>query len=124
MASPHQNLAWAFKRLAQNQSNRLDNLRFNAAFEALPEAGAAPQILAQLCQGMGMQNPNWLKAPDPVLLPCLACTANLGWVLLIEQTAQGNWLARSRTDKHIIAPEDLTEVCATVETSTRSVGFG
>jgi ATP-binding cassette, subfamily C, bacterial LapB len=124
MASPHQNLAWAFKRLAQNQSNRLDNLRFNAAFEALPEAGAAPQILAQLCQGMGMQNPNWLKAPDPVLLPCLACTANLGWVLLIEQTPQGNWLARSRTDKHIIAPEDLTEVCATVETSTRSVGFG
>jgi hypothetical protein len=54
MASPHHQLAWAFKRLAQAQSNRLDNLRFNATFNALPEEGAPQQILAQLCQGMGM----------------------------------------------------------------------
>ena len=124
MASTHQNLAWAFKRLAQNQNNRLDNLRFNAAFQSLPESAAAPQLLAQLCQAMGMQNPQWLKAPDVVLLPCLACTENLGWVLLTEQTPQGNWIAVSRTAKHIIAPEALADVCATVETGTRTVGFG
>lgn len=124
MASTHQNLAWAFKRLAQNQNNRLDNLRFNAAFQSLPESAAAPQLLAQLCQAMGMQNPQWLKAPDVVLLPCLACTENLGWVLLTEQTPQGNWVAVSRKAKHIIAPEALADVCATVETDTRTVGFG
>ena len=124
MASTHQNLAWAFKRLAQNQNNRLDNLRFNAAFQSLPESAAAPQLLAQLCQAMGMQNPQWLKAPDVVLLPCLACTENLGWVLLTEQTPQGNWIAVSRKAKHIIAPEALADVRATVETGTRTVGFG
>ena len=124
MTTPHQQLSWAFKRLAQAQSNRLDNLRFNAAFEALPDEGAPQQILAQLCQGMGMQNPQWLKAPDPVLLPCLAHTANAGWVILTAQTSHGNWEARSQSNKHLLAPEDLVEVCAIVDTGTRSVGFG
>jgi len=54
----------------------------------------------------------------------LACTENLGWVLLTEQTPQGNWIAVSRKAKHIIAPEALADVCATVETGTRTVGFG
>jgi ATP-binding cassette subfamily C protein LapB len=124
MESPHHQLAWAFKRLAQAQSNRLDNLRFNAAFNALPDEGPPPQILAQLCQGMGMQNPQWLKAPDPALMPCLAHTANAGWVIVTAQTAQGNWDASSAVAKHLIAPEDLLEVCAMVDTGTRSVGFG
>ena len=124
MASPHHQLAWAFNRLAQAQSNRLDNLRFNAAFQALPDEGAPQEILAQLCQGMGMQNPQWLKAPDPVLVPCLAHTANTGWVILTAQTPQGNWEATSQASKHLLAPEDLLEVCAIVDTGTRSVGFG
>ena len=124
MTSPHQQLAWAFKRLAQAQSNRLDNLRFNAAFNALPEEGAPQQILAQLCQGMGMQDPQWLKAPDPVLLPFLAHTVNTGWVIVTAQTAHGNWEARSQANTHLFAPEDLAEICAIVDTGTRSVGFG
>ena len=124
MTSPHQQLAWAFKRLAQAQSNRLDTLRFNGAFEALPDEGAPQQILAQLCQGMGMQNPQWLKVPDPVLLPCLAHTVNAGWVILTAQTSHGNWEARSQANTHLFAPKDLAEVCAIVHTGTRSAGFG
>ena len=116
MASPHHQLGWAFKRLAQAQSNRLDNLRFSAAFNALPEEGAPQQILAQLCQGMGMQDPQWLKAPDPVLLPCLAHTVDTGWFILTAQTLNGNWEARRQANTHLIEPKDLIEVCASVDT--------
>jgi ATP-binding cassette subfamily C protein LapB len=124
MASPQHQLAWAFKRLAQAQNNRLDHLRFNAALDALPDEAPPPQVLAQLCQGMGMQNPQWLKAPDPALLPCLAFTANVGWVILTAHTPHGNWEGRSQASSHLIAPEDLQSACAVVDTGTRSVGFG
>ena len=124
MASPHHQLAWAFKRLAQAQSNRLDHLRLNATLDALPDDASPQQLLVQLCQGMGMQNPQWLKAPDPVLVPCLAHTSNAGWVILTAQTPHGNWEARSQANTHLLAPDDLAEACAIVDTGTRSVGFG
>lgn len=119
MASPHHQLAWAFKRLAQAQSNRLDHLRLNATLDALPDDASPQQLLVQLCQGMGMQNPQWLKAPDPVLVPCLAHTSNAGWVILTAQTPHGNWEARSQANTHLLAPDDLAEACAIVDTGAR-----
>ena len=104
MASPHHQLAWAFKRLAQAQSNRLDHLRLNATLDALPDDASPQQLLVQLCQGMGMQNPQWLKAPDPVLVPCLAHTSNAGWVI----QAHGRAIQRQQQPNARLAGESLT----------------
>jgi ATP-binding cassette, subfamily C, bacterial LapB len=124
MEPSKQDLAWVIKRLAQAQSNRLDGLRLKAALQSLNAQAQPPQLLAQLCQGVGMHPPQWLKAPDPVLLPCVAFVADMGWVMVTEQMPQGTWRAQSRSGDHVIATEHLEGVCAALQTGTKSIGMG
>ena len=124
MASPNKELEWAFKRLAQSQNNRLDTLRFNATMSGLNNDAIPPLQINYLCQGMGMQAAKWLKTPDAALTPFLACTTNLGWLLIVEQTPQGNWVGRSQNADHIVDPQQLDDACVVINTGTRAVGFG
>jgi ATP-binding cassette, subfamily C, bacterial LapB len=124
MEPSKQDLAWVIKRLAQAQSNRLDGLRLKAALQSLNEQAQPPQLLAQLCQGVGMHPPQWLKAPDPVLLPCLAFVSDTGWVMVTEQMPQGTWRAQSRSGELVLTTENLEGMCAALQTGTKSIDMG
>lgn len=103
-------LHWAIEKTAQMQSVALDPLRLQASLQALSEAtaqAAGRQALISICTSMGLVAPTLLDAPDPVLLPLLACVPDIGWGVLVDRDPNGLWVLRTDEAEHLLEEEQL-----------------
>lgn len=123
---PEQVLLWAFQRLAQQQGARLDVQRLMGIVSKLPpQQHGVPEGLNQLCQGMDVEPPRWLRKPDRLLLPLMACTKRFGWGLIVDRNSEGSWVMSTPTGPQQLSDDELTHRCALVQIGPRSVlGLG
>jgi ATP-binding cassette subfamily C protein LapB len=84
--------AWALQRLATMQGGSIDVLSLNASASVFEQAIPAMQKLALMCQRMGLEAPKLVKHPDQVLMPMLAHTPELGWGVVVDRNALGQWI--------------------------------
>ncbi len=103
-------LLWAIEKTAQMQSIALDHLRLQASMQPLSEASirvGGRQPLISICIGMGLVAPTMLDAPDPVLIPLLACVPDIGWGVLVDRDPSGRWVLRTEEAEHLLSEEQL-----------------
>jgi ATP-binding cassette subfamily C protein LapB len=124
--NPLQQLAWSFQRLAQQQGARIDAQRLaSAALELDPKHHLQSEGLNRFCKSMDVTAPKWLRKPDRLLLPLIACTSQHGWGLVVDRNAHGNWVLSTPTGAHQIGDDELSKRCALVQIGPKSVlGFG
>ena len=84
--------AWALQRLATMQGGSIDVLSLNASASVFEQAIPAMQKLALMCQRMGLEAPKLVKHPDQVHMPMLAHTPELGWGVVVDRNALGQWI--------------------------------
>lgn len=87
-----QQFAWAMQRLAQMQGCSIDMLGLNACISALDAPLPPIQTLPLICKRMGLDKPKLIKHPDPVYLPLLCHTAELGWGVVVDRNPLGLWI--------------------------------
>lgn len=84
--------AWALQRLATMQGGSIDVLSLNASASVFEQAMPSMQKLALMCRRMGLEAPKLVKHPDQVHLPMLAHTTELGWGVVVDRNALGQWV--------------------------------
>lgn len=124
MSHPHAQLRWALLRLAQCQGSKLDSLRLDAAMQAAAAAATPSSALASSCNRLGLPAAQWMRRPDPALLPLLAWTDDHGWVLLTERTATGAWRAVAEDGPLQMDEAQLVQGASLVDTRPAKVPFG
>jgi ATP-binding cassette subfamily C protein LapB len=90
--TPVQQFSWAMQRLAQMQGGSMDMLSLNATASMLEQTASPLQMLPLICQRMGLESPKMVKHPDQVHLPMLAYTPELGWGVVVDRNARGQWV--------------------------------
>ncbi len=90
--TPVQQFSWAMQRLAQMQGGNLDMLSLNATASMLEQSASPLQMLPLICQRMALESPKMVKHPDQVHLPMLAYTPELGWGVVVDRNARGQWV--------------------------------
>jgi ATP-binding cassette subfamily C protein LapB len=90
--TPVQQFAWALQRLANMQGGSIDMLSLNASASVLAQSIPPIQMLPLMCQRMGLEAPKLVKHPDQVHLPMLAHTREVGWCLVVDRNALGQWV--------------------------------
>ncbi len=90
--TPVQQFSWAMQRLAQMQGGSMDMLSLNATASMLEQSASPLQMLPLICQRMALESPKMVKHPDQVHLPMLAYTPELGWGVVVDRNARGQWV--------------------------------
>jgi ATP-binding cassette, subfamily C, bacterial LapB len=124
LSEPFSDLSWALKRLAQTQGTKLDTLRLSSSLQGLPPEAPAPDLMKAVCSRMGFDAPKWLESPDAPYCPLLCFVPTLGWGVVLETRANGDWLVVNPQGKHWLAPEQVKGATAVVQVRTIKVGFG
>lgn len=124
MSNSQKELGWALKRLSQAQNSKLDTLRLASSLQAHDLNAGPTQQLSGLCNRMGFEKPQWLPQPDPVYLPALAWVSDLGWVVVLAQTPQGQWQAINQEGSYTLATEIISPVLARINTRAAHIAFG
>ena len=70
----------------------MDMLSLNATASMLEQTASPLQMLPLICQRMGLESPKMVKHPDQVHLPMLAYTPELGWGVVVDRNARGQWV--------------------------------
>lgn len=86
------NLLPCLDRLAQLQNVVIDNLALQEAVESSMQADSPKALLHEIAKHLRINQPNWLKSPDPSLTPALICTADGEWGLLRGLNSQNQWI--------------------------------
>lgn len=118
-------LLWAIEKTAQLQGQALDHLRLQACLQPLSEKSlnaSGIQALLSFSASLGGSEPIFLELPDPVLLPLLACTPDIGWGVLVDRNPSGQWVMRTATGDHELSPSQLHNCTANIKLSAPEAG--
>lgn len=119
-------LVWAFHRMGQAQGARVDPQRLSAVGAALDSTERLlPVGLDRLCKAMDVPAPRWLRRPDRVLLPLIACTARHGWGVIVDRNASGQWVMHTPQGQQVLEDDELFKRTARVQVGEQArIGFG
>lgn len=103
----HDTFVWAMQRLAQMQGGTLDALELHASLDALKNKASPFHALRAVCKQMGIKAPKLQKKLDRAHLPLLCHTSELGWCVIADQNAQGQWVALSTQGPKLVVEAAL-----------------
>ena len=107
-------LSWSLDKLAHAHGVVLDALRLRSSLEHLPEAEDPVTHLNLVCHRMGLGEPVLLEQPDRAQLPLIACHAQLGWCVLVDQDALGRWKALTMQGAVSLPTQEWMRLCAII----------
>jgi ATP-binding cassette subfamily C protein LapB len=123
--TPVQQFSWAMQRLAQMQGGSLDMLSLNATAAVLEQSAAPLQMLPLICHRMGLESPKMVKHPDQVHLPMLAYTPEVGWGVVVDRNARGQWVVMTPKGGKPVEEAALKNATAILRLGPKvDLGFG
>ena len=123
--TPVQQFSWAMQRLAQMQGGSMDMLSLNATASMLEQSASPLQMLPLICQRMGLESPKMVKHPDQVHLPMLAYTPEVGWGVVVDRNARGQWVVMTPKGGKPVEEAALKNATAILRLGPKvDLGFG
>jgi len=123
--TPVQQFSWAMQRLAQMQGGSMDMLSLNATASMLEQSASPLQMLPLICQRMALESPKMVKHPDQVHLPMLAYTPELGWGVVVDRNASGQWVVMTPKGGKPVDEATLKNATAILRLGPKvDLGFG
>jgi len=124
-STPITTLQWAVQRLSQLQNAQLDLMQLHAGILQLDNLATPAQQLTALCGFLGKRNPVYLKVPDRAQVPMLTQVEALGWAVVVDRAANGQWVIHTQKGTSTIDEESLKASCAVVNLgSGLNLGWG
>jgi ATP-binding cassette, subfamily C, bacterial LapB len=118
-------LHWAVQRLSQLQNAQLDLMQLHAGVLQLDNLATPAKQLTALCGFLGKRNPVYLKVPDRAQVPMLTHVEALGWAVVVDRAANGQWVLQTQEGTSSIDEESLKARCAVVNLgSGLNLGWG